>query len=431
LDRLSLPNPAFLAWEKHGKGPMPVGRITCATVQDGGPWTGGYIIPRHAPGVVGADRMAMPEAAPLTFTGEARDYQRAAIHAVLDTRLRDGSRGFGGMIQAPCGAGKTFMGCALMAELATPALVLVHTKDLADQWVDQVRRFLGVEAALIGYGKTIDKYTPSRVTVASLQTLAKLSWWEMHQLGQQWGLVIADEVHHIPAQSFAQVIAGLPARWRVGLTATPNRVDGLTPWLGWIIGPTVARINPSVLERAGRVVAPTILRIDAPEIELDGLEAHERDREIAEDDARNELLVETCQSAVKAGRRVLVLVKLVDHAHLLAQMLRDAGLDSAALVGEVAKRERTETIDRMRAGTVEVVVATSLADEGLDAPRLDTCVLAVPSGHMGRVEQRIGRVCRPHPEAKTPLVVDVVDPWGPYQGYARRRMGLYRSRGWV
>lgn len=431
--RLSLPSPAHIAWQKHGKGREPDPTVTCVARQDGGPWEGGAIVPRYAPEAGGADRMVMPpEGERLHFRGEMRAYQTAAVNAVLDTELDSRRRtGYGGIIQAPCGAGKTSMGCRLMADIPTPAIVLVHTKDLADQWVERVRSFLGVEAAVVGYGKGLDKLREARVTVGSLQTLARSSWWDLHQAGKRWGLCIVDEAHHAPAATMAQVIAAMSGRWRVGLTATPKRADGLTPWLHWICGPTVAAIAPSVLERAGNVLAPQIVRRDVHDIALDGLEAHERDRRLAEDARRNHIVATAARDAVAEGRRVLCLVKLVDHAHALAELMRSHGLRAEALVGELPKAEREGTIDAMRSGDVEVVVATSLADEGLDAPRLDTAILVHPSGNLGRVEQRIGRVCRPHPAAKPPRVIDLVDTWGPMQGYARRRWGLYRSRGWV
>lgn len=431
--RTRLPNPANIAWQRHGKGWEPDRWVVPLTEMDDGPWKGGVVVPRFAPGVAGADRMTLPAASCLSFGATLRDYQRAAVHAVLDhfaaEEAREAPAGLGAMIQAPCGGGKTEIGCALMAEVHTPALVLVHTQDLALQWRDRIKLRLGVDAALVGYGKKGDG-SGARIAVASLQTLARWGWWRVHQWGKQWGMVVLDEAHHGPAQTFCGVLAGLSGRVRVGLTATPERADGLTPWLGWLVGPTVAKIDPAVIEGVGATLAPEVRVLRVPGAGLDGLESHERDRVLAESVTRNCELRAQARRAVAEGRRVLVLVKLVAHARALAQALCARGVDAVALVGECPKKDREATIARMRAGTVEVVVATSLADEGLDAPRLDTVILGAPSGDLGKVEQRIGRVCRPHPEAQPPRVVDVVDAWGPLQGYARRRAKLYRERGW-
>jgi superfamily II DNA or RNA helicase len=420
---LSLPNPAHVAWLRHGKGREPDRALSACGVMDGGPWRGGVWAPREAPGWTGgADRTVMPEAEPLTFLWTLRDYQAPAVDAVV-------AAGGGGII-APCGAGKTAMGCALMARWDTPTLVLVHTRDLAAQWVDRVRDSLGVEAEVVGYGKR-STGEHGRVVVASLQTLARWGWWKVHQWGQRFGLVVADEAHHVPAATWGAVVAGLAARHRVWLSATPDRPDGLGPILRWHMGPAVVEIDPKRIEAAGKVLAPVVRMWSAPHVDLEGMESHERARALADDVARNGGLVTEARLLVAQGRRVLLLTKLVDHCGELARMLCDAGVDAVALTGQTPKRERAETIERMRAGAVEVVCATSLADEGLDAPRLDACILAAPEGNVDRVEQRIGRVCRPHPDGMPPLVIDVVDGWGPFQGYARRRRRLYESRGWL
>jgi superfamily II DNA or RNA helicase len=134
---------------------------------------------------------------------------------------------------------------------------------------------------------------------------------------------------------------------------------------------------------------------------------------------------------VGRGHVVLVLVKLVEHARKLADMLTASGLWAQALVGEMPAKERAAVLDDLRAGCLDVVCATSLADEGLDAPRLSAVVLASPTKNAGRTLQRIGRALRPCENAPDPVVVDVVDSFGPYRGYASRRMKTYRERGWV
>lgn len=420
--RLALPNPAHIAWLRHQKGKAPQSHIHPVLTQDGGPWKGGAIVPRFAPGVHGADRTVRPEADVLEFRGELRPYQVEAVGAA-------GTAGHG-LIEAPTGAGKTVIGCGLIASHDTPAIVLVHSRDLAEQWVERIEQFLGVTPSLVGYGKTWPE-DAGRVAVASLQTLARRSWWDLHSWGSQFGLVLQDEAHHAPARTYLGVLAGLRARHRFGLTATPTREDGLTEWMRWSIGPTVARVDHRVLEEAGRVLRPTIHTWHAPAVELDGMESHERMRALAEDPARNGGLCTEARLLAAKGHVVLVLVRLVEHAHTLAAQLVEEGLDAAALVGEMRPADRAEVLERMRAGRVQVVVATSLADEGLDAPRISSVILAAPTKNVGRTLQRIGRALRPAEGAPDPVVVDVVDSWGPYQGYGRKRHAEYARRGWL
>jgi len=419
---LALANPAHIAWLRHQKGKAPQSHIHPVLKQDGGPWKGGAIVPRFAPGVQGVDRTVCPAGDALEFRGELRPYQVDAVDRAAEVGH--------GVIVAPTGAGKTVIGCGLIARVQTPAIVLVHSRDLAEQWVERIEQFLGVSPTLVGYGKKWPE-DAGRVAVASLQTLARRSWWDLHEWGSQFGLVLQDEAHHAPARTYLGVLAGLRARHRYGLTATPQREDGLTPWMRWSLGPTVARIEHTALEEAGRVLRPQIQTWNAPPVELDGMESHERMRALAEDEARNGGLCTEARILAGLGHVVLVLVRLVDHAHTLSAMLSEQGLDAAAMVGEMKPADRADVLDRMRGGRVQVVVATSLADEGLDAPRISAVVLAAPTKNVGRTLQRIGRALRPAEGAPDPVVVDVVDSWGPYQGYARTRRAEYRRRGWL
>jgi superfamily II DNA or RNA helicase len=420
--KLALPNPAHIAWLKHGKGPQPQKKIHPVQRQDGGPWKNGAIVPRFAPDVTGADRTTAPEAEPIDFCGELRPYQSDVVAQAHEAGA--------GVIVAPTGAGKTVIGCALIARHDTPALILVHTRDLADQWVERVRDFLGVDAQIVGYGRKLTD-EPARVTIASLQTLARWDWWELHQWGARFGVVIQDEAHHAPARTYLGVLSGLRGRHRYGLTATPDREDGLTPWMRWTLGPTVAEVDPLQLETARAVLRPKIRQWHAPPVDVEGMEAHERARALAENAGRNGGIAMEVRLLVGRGHVVLVLVKLVEHARKLADMLTASGLWAQALVGEMPAKERAAVLDDLRAGCLDVVCATSLADEGLDAPRLSAVVLASPTKNAGRTLQRIGRALRPCENAPDPVVVDVVDSFGPYRGYASRRMKTYRERGWV
>ena len=170
--------------------------------------------------------------------------------------------------------------------------------------------------------------------------------------------------------------------------------------------------------------------MSAPSIELDGLESHQRDRKLAKDQGRNRLIVEEAARLVMQGRQTLVLVKLVSHAHALAEAMAQRNISAESLVGAVSPTNRRLILGKLQTGAVQVVVATSLADEGLDIPSLDAVVLAAPTGNMSRIEQRVGRALRPHPDGQTPVIVDVVDSWGPFQGYARRRGRFYDAKGW-
>lgn len=424
---LSRPNPEYKRWllrsRKLGRpaGDQPPETYVSAGPMFGGPFDGGWWLPRHAPVRVlnPTSAMVLPEAEPVTLSVELRPFQVDAVEALLWEQS--------GTIVAPCGAGKTTIGAALISRVATPALVLVHTLDLAEQWKDRCRAQLGVEAGMLGAG---ERDLDARVVVGTIQTLAQWSWDEVYELGQRFGLVVLDEAHHAPARTFGQVLSALPGRYRVGLTATPKRQDHLEDFLFWSCGRVVYTVRQLELEAAGYTLTPRITWLGTafkPRTASDdwtGLCT-----ELAGDEERNALIVREVAARAEAGRTVLVLADRVAHCEGLADQLAVTH-PSACLVGRMRKTARADVLERFRSGELRVVTATSLADEGLDVSRIDCVALVTPSRNESRVQQRVGRGLRPQPGKPQPEVLDLVDPFGAALGAASRRRSLYRRLGW-
>jgi superfamily II DNA or RNA helicase len=396
---LRLPSPEHAAWEhaaRRGSArPEPSRWMVPVEEVDGL-----VRMPRHAPVARRhiTDRTVAPHAEALRLRVELRPYQDDAVVSWLF----QGS----GTVLAPCGAGKTTIGAAAIAAVGSPALILVHTHDLAAQWRDRVRSQLGVEAG--------DLEKPGRVTIATVQSLARWTGEARRALGERYGLVILDEAHHAPAATFAAVLGDLAGRYRLGLTATPTRRDGLQSLIEWCCGPIVARIEQRDLERMGYTLTPTI------EQRPTGWAAT----------ARNALILDAVAALTREGRRVLLLADRVAHVEALANKLVTAGFRAAALTSRSTKRRRAEVLGAMGAGGLDVLAATSLADEGLDVASLDAVVLAAPSGNPARVQQRIGRALRPAP-GKTARILDFVDADVWAKAAAKKRRKLYNELGWV
>ena len=429
-ERYSLPNPAWSQWVKRRErvrfpGPEPDELLTVVHPIPDGPWAGGWYMPRCVPLSVGApvSRLVAPDAvtARLVESLTLRPHQRAALEAV--------TVGGSALIEMPCGAGKTTFGEAVIALVPSPALILVHTLDLAKQWTQRIaEQMQSVSVGLVGAGKRQDD---RRVVVATLQTLSRWGWWERYEWAQRFGLVILDEAHHAPAATFSEVLSTIPAATRIGLTATPVRHDGLTAFVGWNFGQTAYRVTTQDLDRAGLTMAPEVVWVETGWSPPDeDMANHERVAAMVEDYSRNLLVVDTAKRALADGRTVLVLADRVAHCRQLAALITREGYPAEALVGDVSAKRRDEILGRARAGELRCVTATSVADEGLDLPGLDCVIFASPSGNLGRVQQRAGRAGRVCTGKRQPLVYDLVDDWGPYRGYARRRKKLYRSLGW-
>jgi len=428
----AVPNKAHAQWvsrvEKAGPykaGPEPPEVLTCGGEIPDGPWEGGWWLPRYMiPHGDARSMVSLPIAPHTELQITLRDYQREALAAWV-------ANGGSGTVVAQCGAGKTCIGIAAISRLTTPALVLVHTLDLATQWIERVQTQLkDCTVGLVGAGKREDD---ARVVVATLQTLARWSWVERCRWGRRFGLVIQDEVHHAPARTFSEVLSSMPARYRMGLTATPHREDGLSDWVVWSCGPIVAEIDNRRLEEVGATMRPKISRIKTywqPPRDAETYAA--LITSCCEDEDRNQVLLDVIAGQISLGRITLMLSDRVKHCrHIAAQLNARHGEGTcAALVGTVSKKRRGEILEAARAGTLKAITATTIADEGLDVPSLDTVVLGCPSRHLGRIQQRIGRALRPSPGKGQPMVIDVCDPWGPAMGYAKRRASLYKRLGW-
>ena len=391
-------------------------------------WAGGVQVPRcldlGSYGMETLSKTVFPGAEKLSFVEgvSLRDYQHQAVSRLCD-KLE-------GIVVAPCGAGKTTIGMGAIAALDTPAIVFVHTLDLARQWVDRCKQQLGVDARLVGGGKNEAKDGQARVVVATIQTLQRWRWDERYAFGRRFGLAIVDEAHHVPATSFAEVLMTMPARYRLGLTATPDRPDGLTEILHWHLGDVLHEVKTEDLVKRGLVMAPrvewmrTVWKPPAgPKLEWPKLV-----NKMCEDDDRTASILDWVSVYVEQGRQVLVLSDRVQHCIDMAEEMSQWA-SSAALVGKVSKSRRAEILKKADEGEIRVIFATSLADEGLDLPGLDTVVLTTPTKAMGRVQQRIGRIMRPREGKRTPLVVDVVDDHPAFIGLARKRARLYQELG--
>ena len=365
---------------------------------------------------------------------ELRSYQRDGVQALL--------RGVQGYLRAPCGSGKTVMGASALVASGEPGLVLVHTLDLLEQWAGLLRGW-DYRVRVVAGGRMAGLGTPLRVrggvpefAVATVRTLTQAGA-QASTLLRSCGAVLLDEAHHAPASTFSGLLQQLPARYRWGVTATPEREDGWTFALPLVIGPELWRVEMQELVRAGHLLRPQLLRVhsgarlDIAAASPGGqLQIARAVNQLASDRTRQQLLLDLCQLLAERGRTVLLLVPRVQQAHRLAQALGARGVVSLAVTSRVGKGLRQQRLAQVRAGQVQVLVATQLADEGLDVPGLDALVLASTGRAAGRAVQRLGRVMRVAEGKGDSLVVDVVDPT-PFGGRLLRVRGpTCRSWGW-
>jgi len=366
----------------------------------------------------------------LRFQGELSPLQERAARAILAHDC--------GVLHGPTAFGKTVVAAWVIAARAVNTLVLVHRRQLMDQWRERLAAFLGLEAdgvGLIGGGR--DNPT-GRIDIGILQSLVRKG--RVKDLVADYGQVIVDECHHIPAASFEQVLRASRARYVLGLTATPIRKDGHHPIILMQCGPI--RFRAGTASRKGEdpfehVVIPRLTSFRMPEpAPFEGMagkdpEMHEIYAALASDPDRNELIVSDVISAVEAGRSPLVLTERTRHLEVLVERLQGAVPHLVPLKGGMTAARRKEAAEKLRSipeTEKRVLVATGrYIGEGFDDARLDTLFLALPISWRGTLQQYAGRLHRVHEGKRVVEIYDYVDASVP----VLRRMYERRLKGYA
>jgi superfamily II DNA or RNA helicase len=348
-----------------------------------------------------------------------RPYQQDAIDRFMK-RVQ-------GYVCIPCGGGKTVLGAGAVYHSGQAAIVLVHTHELMDQWKSTFENLYGMKIKTAAPPYTALK--PGEVVVGMVQKLAR-DGWKTHRMLSSAGAVLIDECHHTPAATYQNLMQAIPARLRWGLTATPERADGWTFLLPMVMGPELFRMTTPELIDGGFLVKPKILPIktgqavDITDERTGKPNMPQAVTRLCNTPERNALIVELALLGAQAGRTILILVPRVDYAHRLAQELKLEHVKAEAITGKVPKKYREKIMTKLRSGSLQVAVATQLADEGLDIPRLDMMLIASAGRAAGKAIQRIGRSMRPSEGKGTPIVVDLIDG-GPFRSQWRARERAY------
>ncbi len=358
------------------------------------------------------------------------EYQKAAVEAMRAVSC--------GILQAPCGSGKTQMGIALAAGLRRRTLWVTHTQDLLEQSYSRAAQYLPREVlGKITAGKV---QAGSFMTFATVQTLYKL---DLAKYRYEWDAVIVDECHRAAGSPtgvtmFYKVLSSLAARYKYGLSATVSRSDGLIRSTFAIIGPVVYRVPEEAA--AGKTVRVRILRRDTgilPDrayLDTDGTLDYSRLLAYLSGNAGRSVLIAR-DLAVNREHYNLVLSDRLEHLRTLMGLLPDALKGSAVMIdggmaGKAARAEREAALESMRAGKKHYLFATyALAKEGLDIPRLDRLYLTTPKRDPATVQQCIGRIARAA-EGKTDAVAyDYVDQIAFCENRYGMRRAVYRKAG--
>ena len=364
-------------------------------------------------------RRSLPEI-DFNFIGKLKPFQQRAVGDIC-------RRDFG-TLEAPTGAGKTVMALAIIADRKQPAMVIVHSKELLNQWIARIETFLGIpgsEIGIIGAGKS---KIGTGITVGMVQTLCKMADEVVPYIGH----VIVDECHRTPSRTFTEAVSAFDARYMLGLSATPWRRDKLSRLIFLALGDVVHKVNKAGLIDRGDILPATIITRDTdfrpfsdPTTEYSRMLS-----ELTEDDARNHLITGDITRVVEEGGGTsLVLSDRKGHCEALQRLLKAKGIETELLTGDIRHKDRQAIVARLDQGQIQVLIATGqLVGEGFDCKNLTTLFLATPIKFSGRVLQYLGRVLRPAPGKSRATVYDYVDRHvGPLRASAMARQKVYAS----
>lgn len=349
--------------------------------------------------------------------------------------------GGAGVIVLPCGAGKTIVGMAVMEKIKANTLILTPSTVAARQWREELLDKTSVSEDLIGeYSGQRKEIRPITVTTYQILTHRKRGTKgknlplaeEFPHFGlfnaNNWGLIIYDEVHLLPAPVF-RITAELQARRRLGLTATLVREDGREEDVFSLIGPKKYDVPWHDLERQGWIAPASCyeIRVGMPEDErMDYIMADRRHKYHVAADNSNKLDILDELLGYHEGDRVLVIGMYLDQLHKVAERY-----DFPIITGKTKVAEREELYERFRTGEVKTLVVSKVANFSVDLP--DANVAIQISGTFGSRQeeaQRLGRILRPKSDGSTAYFYSIVSKETLDQDYSANRQRFLTEQGY-
>lgn len=328
------------------------------------------------------DNRKLKEEIPYSFNATLRNHQKKVIETISKKDF--------GVIVAPPGSGKTIMGLKIIADKKQSSLIVVHRKQLLEQWQERVQAFLAIpkhEIGIIGQGKVkIGK----QITIATIQSLPK----QIEQLQNQFGTILVDECHHIPAETFRNTIEKLNTFYLYGLTATPFRKYNDDKLIFAFIGDVISEVTSNEIENFKH--AQIIVRntnLDFPfNSKTDNFET--LSKILVHDSERNKLILNDIKNELSKGKRIAIITERKEHIDTLYLFLKQS-YEVVTLSGDDSDANRKSKWQTLQQGNFQVLITTGqYFGEGSDLSNISSLFLVYPFSFKGKLIQYIGRVQR-------------------------------------
>lgn len=347
------------------------------------------------------------------FNGELRDSQLVAHSTVLDYLKKE----YMGLLCLQTGKGKTVIAIKLLSDIGQKCIIFVHKGLLLEQWKKELGMFLPKLKIGIIQQTEKDFTTNCDVYIAMIQTMVKIT----ESIPKIFGMIIVDEAHHVPSVTFSNILFKISTKYILGLTATPERKDGLTKVLHWHIGEIIYQEKADRAEQSTTMIE--VYRYhDETLNQMNTKKWVELINRLCENNRRNDYIVNILKTVIERDtekkRRILILTERKNHAILLHEVLKKINVSSVGLLIGGIKKDVLETEKEK-----DILVATySLLSEGVSISHLNTLILASPKKD---IVQSLGRIFRKVHTEINPMIIDISDSILRNQEYGR--MNIYKK----
>ena len=364
-------------------------------------------------------------------------YQEQAVNRLLSAK--------NGILVSPCGSGKTQMALELIARIGGKALWLTHTGELLTQSMDRAKSCFDLSSSCYGTITAGKVNIGSVITFATVQTMCNI---DIKQYAREWDVVIVDECHKAigtptKIMQFYKVLSNLSARYKIGVTATPKRADGLERCMTALLG-NIEHTIPK--EEVKKFTCPVkVMKVETdykPNLDVvlagDGTIVYSSlINDLIQNQERNEFIAKDLSGLLlQFDGKMLILSDRVEHLTRLLELLKNKlpptfGIKQLMALSnsKKAREERRQVLKDLNDGKINVVLATyALAKEGLDVPNLNYVVFASPQKDETTVTQSAGRVGRKAEGKEYGVVIDYVDSnFGMLAGFSKKRNSVYKK----
>ena len=361
------------------------------------------------------------EDANITFVKTLRENQIPIVDAYMkSTKTTVG----GGIICVPCGYGKTVIALHIMAQLKKKTLIVVHKSFLMNQWIDRIKFFLNDSVRIGRIQAKVCDVKEKDIVLGMLQSISMKDYPE--EVFRGFGLAVFDECHHLSAEVFSRALFKVSPKYLLGLSATPQRADGLAKVFKWFLGNIVYHIKG----REGENVEVRCIVFDDDSPRYRTVLLNYRGKinysrmitNICSYSRRTKFIVRMLKILLKGTRKILLLSDRREHLEIIKEYLDRKGIDkSGYYIGGMNQKDLEKSSQK------QLILATyAMASEGFDVPTLDTLILASPKSD---IIQSVGRILRKRSYERDihPLVIDIVDPFSIFKRQADKRRRYYKK----